>query len=243
MTDAFLAYARKDLKSATEIKDFLEQEGLSVWQDIQIAPGELWRDVILQHLERAKTVIVLWSSSSVNSEWVRAEAQIAADRNKLIPVLIEQVDLPLGFSHYQYLDFTDKKNISASLERLLRAIAQISKFDRRSIEPRPDTPGARVVVPAGRPYKKLPAASSTKVFLAHASADKPRLKPIIIALIEQGFKLWIDKPQAIGLLPRYEEKIALDRIHFGNDWKEDIRKAIKKAHVVLACWSQDAVKG
>src|SRR5436305_11686369 len=66
---------------------------------------------------------------------------------------------------------------------------------------------------------------------------------MIMALLDQGFRLWIDKPQRIGLANQYETKISLDRIHYGNDWKEDIRKAIKKADVVLAFWSRDAVKG
>ncbi|MEQ1698303.1 MAG: hypothetical protein ABL901_20930 [Hyphomicrobiaceae bacterium] len=46
-----------------------------------------------------------------------------------------------------------------------------------------------------------------------------------------------------GLPPPYDSKILLDRVHYGEDWKEGIRKAILKVDIVLAFWSRDAVNG
>ncbi len=81
------------------------------------------------------------------------------------------------------------------------------------------------------------------MFIAHASADKPRLKPILLTLIDQGFSLWVDKPQQIGLGATYEARLATDRIQYGQDWRESIRVAIAGADAVLAFWSKDALNG
>ena len=53
-------------------------------------------------MSKARTVVVLWSHSSKESGWVK-EAQNGADRNCLIPVLIDSTKPPLGFGRYQAL--------------------------------------------------------------------------------------------------------------------------------------------
>jgi hypothetical protein len=45
-------------------------------------------------------------------------------------------------------------------------------------------------------------------------------------LIEEGFHLWVDKPQQIGLGAEYEARLASDRIKYGLDWRESIRVAV-----------------
>lgn len=123
---------------------------------------------------------------------------------------------------------------------------------RYSIQPRTWTclplraasaPGSRVPVTADKTYKSVPAAKKLQVFLSHASANKRRLYPIVETLIDQGFRLWIDRPEKIGLPHDYEARIALNRIYFGDDWREGIRHAVKKANFVIAFWSKDAVNG
>jgi TIR domain len=248
MFDVFVAYSRRDQEKAKRLTSLLEAEGLRVWWDINISPGEVWRDVILKNLDAARAVIVLWSHFSVNSEWVRAEAQIAADRMKLIPILIDRIEIPLGFSHYQHLDLSswdgspDAIQIRA-LRQVLRAMVDSAFVERPPTEYPKQEPGAKTAIEIGREYKSAKHASSIRVFVAHASADKPRLAPILTALLDQKFRVWIDKPQLVGLPAQYESKITLDRIHYGSDWRDDIRKAIQRADIVLALWSQDAVKG
>jgi uncharacterized membrane protein YhaH (DUF805 family) len=43
----------------------------------------------------------------VKSQWVREEARLARDKGKLIPVLIEEVSVPLGFGEVQAAHLTD----------------------------------------------------------------------------------------------------------------------------------------
>ncbi|MES9831956.1 MAG: toll/interleukin-1 receptor domain-containing protein [Candidatus Thiodiazotropha sp. DIVDIV] len=249
MSDIFIAYARKDRVVAEELTTEFNRLGFSVFYDINIAPGDVWRDTITSALEKAAVVVVLWSESSIQSEWVRAEADMALRDNKLLPILISSVEIPLGFSHIQTLDLSHVEGHVSSDKRLFeQLVSAVSGFTREERvtgyrASHPDTPGDRVIVEEGRTYKSLSDASKTQLFLAHASADKPKLMPVIKVLIDQGFRVWIDKPQEVGLDRAYESRIARDRILFGNDWKESIRLAVKKADAVLAFWSKDAVNG
>lgn len=86
---------------AKELSRALESSGLPVWWDRNIPSGRTFDDVIEEALSGAHCVIVLWSKNSVKSEWVRNEVQDGVDRKILIPVLIENVKIPLAFRRIQ----------------------------------------------------------------------------------------------------------------------------------------------
>ena len=51
--------------------------------------------------------MVAWSGNSVASQWVRNEALEGMDRNVLVPILLDQVRLPVAFKQQQIADFTE----------------------------------------------------------------------------------------------------------------------------------------
>ncbi|MFV1981589.1 MAG: toll/interleukin-1 receptor domain-containing protein, partial [Rhodothermia bacterium] len=97
MKDVFISYAREDSNTAGKLSDALELEGLSVWWDREIPPGKTFDEVITEQLAQSKCVIVLWSNASVSSNWVLDEVSEARSQNKLVPVLIDDVQIPMGF--------------------------------------------------------------------------------------------------------------------------------------------------
>lgn len=97
MTHIFLSYSREDVDKAKQLAQALEQSGLAVWWDRTISPGETFDKVIESALADSSWVIVLWSVSSIESNWVKAEAEEALRRDNLIPILIEDVRPPLAF--------------------------------------------------------------------------------------------------------------------------------------------------
>lgn len=112
MKHVFLSYAREDEQRAELLAKHLESSGLDVWWDREIPPGQTWDDVIGLQLDTAACVVVLWSEASVQSRWVREEADRALARGCLIPVLIDAVEPPLGFGRIQAADLSDWQGLA-----------------------------------------------------------------------------------------------------------------------------------
>jgi len=85
MSDIFISYARADKHKAELLADAFSRKGWSVWWDRQIPPGQSFDDTIESALNSARCVIVLWSTHSVSSRWVKTEAAEGADRGILFP--------------------------------------------------------------------------------------------------------------------------------------------------------------
>jgi hypothetical protein len=124
----FISYASQDRETARVIAACLEAHGHSVWWDRTIPPGRVFDEVIQEALAAAQCVVVLWSSNSVRSNWVKVEAEDAAARGLLVPVLIEQVTPPIQFKRIQAAnlsawsgDETDPefRNLLAAVQHLL----------------------------------------------------------------------------------------------------------------------------
>lgn len=101
MADVFISYASEDRAHAQALACALEKVGWSVWWDRAILPGKRFDAAIEQALDQAKAVAVLWSSSSIQSDYVRDEIQDAARQGTLVPALIENVKILLGVRRYQ----------------------------------------------------------------------------------------------------------------------------------------------
>ncbi len=97
LPDVFVSYSREDQLVARRFAEGFEREGLSVWWDQSLNPGEAFDQVTERALDDAKAVVVLWSKASVNSRWVRAEATQANANNRLLPVMIEACRRPIMF--------------------------------------------------------------------------------------------------------------------------------------------------
>jgi adenylate cyclase len=96
MADIFLSYANEDRDVVAELVQVFQARGWSVWWDRVIAVGTNYETEIEAELDSARCVVAIWSRHSVGSRWVRTEAEDAAQRGMLIPVLIEEVKVPLS---------------------------------------------------------------------------------------------------------------------------------------------------
>lgn len=102
MHDIFLSYAREDRERALPIVDLLTHRGYSVWWDHKLVPGRNYGRQIEEVLRRAECVVVLWTRDSVASDFVQDEARIGQE--KLVPVLLDDVEPPVGFGRIQAAD-------------------------------------------------------------------------------------------------------------------------------------------
>jgi len=105
--DVFVSYARENREAAQRLADALAEKRLRVWWDRDLVAGSEFATVIELQLNSAAVVIGLWSNESVRSAFVRDECGHALRAGKLLPVRIEEVDLPLGFGQLHTLDLLD----------------------------------------------------------------------------------------------------------------------------------------
>jgi TolB-like protein len=106
MAKLFLSYSRDDMDVATKLARALERTGHEVWWDALIEGGARYSKSIGEALEAADAVIVLWSSRSVESDWVRDEAAQGRERHRLVPLSLDGAIPPLGFRQIQTLDLS-----------------------------------------------------------------------------------------------------------------------------------------
>lgn len=103
-SDIFISYAWEDRSIAEAMAQFLEYEGWSVWWDRDQLPGKDIDLEIEQGIAEAKVVLVMWSKYSVRSDNVRDEAQKGRHQNKLLPLKLEEIDVPLFCSRLSTID-------------------------------------------------------------------------------------------------------------------------------------------
>ncbi len=124
MADVFVSYTRSDQIYLQQLVAFLERAGLTVWWDDHIGPRD-FRDEIAAQLNQSKAAIVIWTSSSIQSSFVRDEAELAMENEKLIQVLAKDLspnDLPLGFRSLNALRWGDWEGLSSALGHFIQKI-------------------------------------------------------------------------------------------------------------------------
>lgn len=107
MADIFISYARADKPRVAPLVAALEAQGWSVWWDPAIAPGQEFDELIADELKKARAVLVVWTPASVASRWVRGEARTGADRGVLVPVRLENAELPIDARVLHTTDIDD----------------------------------------------------------------------------------------------------------------------------------------
>jgi TolB-like protein/Flp pilus assembly protein TadD len=113
---AFLSYARADQAQATKLAKALEESGLDVWWDALMEGGAAFAKSIEAALESCDAVVVVWSKTSVASDWVLDEAVSGRDLRKLVPVSLDGTLPPLGFRQYHSIDLSRWQGNPAAAE-------------------------------------------------------------------------------------------------------------------------------
>jgi hypothetical protein len=140
MSDVFLSYASADRERAAAIAEFLRVGGYSVWWDRTIPPGRVFDEVLQEALGAAACIVVLWSRTSVASNWVKTEAAEGAARQILVPALLEDVPIPIEFRRIQAANlqgWTDNPD-DPEFQRLMQSIGRLSHSAARGVAPRVD---------------------------------------------------------------------------------------------------------
>lgn len=108
--NVFVSYSRDDRETVLPIIRALENSALTVWWDGLLEAGTVFLQTTEQALEQADAVLVVWTKTSVNSNWVRDEATIGRDTSRLVPITTDGSLPPLGFRQFHVVDLSSWKN-------------------------------------------------------------------------------------------------------------------------------------
>jgi len=127
VSDIFISYSSADRSRVRPLVDALTRRGWSVWWDRTILPGKNWDKVIEDEIASARCVIVLWSRNSIESDWVRTEAEEGKRRGILVPALIDDVAMPLSYKRIQTANLVgwEQSKASPEFDELLLAVTTI----------------------------------------------------------------------------------------------------------------------
>ena len=131
MIDVFISYSSADDAQAEAIKARLESPpyNLKCWKANcnNIPVGSFFKEKIVSAIERTKVVLLVLSKSSLASNWVSMEMNVALFENKpIFPIIIDDVTLSssvefkLGSSQFYRLNGCDENGFDAAIERIAK---------------------------------------------------------------------------------------------------------------------------
>jgi hypothetical protein len=141
MSEIFLSYSSRDRERVQPLAKLLETIA-TVWWDPHIGHGDPWPDALRRALAEARCVVVVWTRHSVESDWVWNEANEGKNRRILVPVLMDDVEVPFGFHHLQSarLQRWGGSPDDPEVKALLRSVSQ-------RVGPSPQPPSAAPEAP------------------------------------------------------------------------------------------------
>lgn len=106
----FISYSRINQQFAIRLACELKSAGYSVWMDqFDIPAGARWDEEIEKALRECQIFMFIMTPDSVTSENAKDEVGYAIDHGKrILPVLLEECEVPLRLRRLQHVDFTHK---------------------------------------------------------------------------------------------------------------------------------------
>jgi hypothetical protein len=170
MGKIFLSYAYADLGKINQQIGQLKSFGYDIWADTSaLKVGTHWNSEIVNAISNCDAFLLFLSNSSMKSNNIRAEVQIAYDHNRrIIPIKLEKVTIP------------------PELEFILAGSQWIDAEEVDFF--------ARLFVALGSDVhaEKLKPPRPLKVALLYSTIDKDEVIKIYSNLKKDGFSPWMD---------------------------------------------------
>lgn len=127
MTKVFISHSHQDRKFVSELTKRLTADNIQVWTDEKdLAIGDNIAEKINNAISKTDYFIVVLSKSSVNSNWVSFELsatrinEISKNKNIILPVLIEDCEIPAFLINRVYADF--RYSFDEGYNKLVKAL-------------------------------------------------------------------------------------------------------------------------
>ncbi len=104
----FISYSRVNKDFAVKLAKELRADGYSIWLDqLDIPTGARWDNELEKALEECEIFLLILTPAAITSENVKDEIGYAIDnRKRILPLMLENCDIPLRLRRFQYVDFT-----------------------------------------------------------------------------------------------------------------------------------------
>jgi formylglycine-generating enzyme required for sulfatase activity len=146
----FITHSSLDYKKARAVVDALEKQGIKCWiSERDIRAGDNYGDAIVDAIESALVMVLVFSANANNSEEIKKEIALASQRKiTVVPVRLEEVAPSKAFRYElitrNWIDLFP--HWGQGIQRLVERISSLT-----SIEPTQVTPP-----PQGKPPPALP---------------------------------------------------------------------------------------
>lgn len=139
----FVSHASEDKQRfVTGFAQRLREHGVDAWLDQwEMQPGDSLVDKVFEEgLKNAQAVVIVISATSISKPWVREELNLSVVKRigkglKLIPVVIDQCDIPQSLQSTVWQRIDDVTSYDAAFQRILAAIFDTSAKPALGLKP------------------------------------------------------------------------------------------------------------
>lgn len=132
MSSIFLSHSSVDKPFVRKLAADLRRAGFYVWVDeAEIKVGDSLIEKIGDGIDSTDFLGVVLSGNSLKSEWVTREVrialtqEIAGHRVKVLPILLEHIEIPSFLVDKKYADFTTEEKYAGSLKELINRLSEL----------------------------------------------------------------------------------------------------------------------
>jgi hypothetical protein len=129
MHHVFLSHSSLDHDITREFYDDLLKLGFRVWFDeVAMEPGDSLIEKIGDAIRSSINLAVLLSANSIQSRWVQEEvsvaltAKLAGAMVKVVPIRLDNTELPPFLSHIRYVDWREEDKKRLEFARLVKML-------------------------------------------------------------------------------------------------------------------------
>lgn len=165
----FLSHNSNDKPFVRKLAADLESHGIRCWIDeAEIKIGDSLVQKIREGIDAVDYMAVVLTNNSINSPWVQREIDVSINKEilgkniKVLPLMLEQCELPGFLLGKFYADFTTTDKYPETLKRLIQSLGIV--FDSTVLNK---------VHPGGTLFDAIDKAGSSGLFIYSAPFHRP----------------------------------------------------------------------
>lgn len=112
---AFISYSSLDKEFVSKLVTHLKMREIAVWyDDWEIDFGDSIVEKVFSGLSKSDALLIVLSNNSIKSRWVAEELNVSVMRRlsaqdiRIIPIKIDDCEVPDSLNHIRYADFSDE---------------------------------------------------------------------------------------------------------------------------------------